>query len=321
MIESNNVTAQMRYYLSVVKTSGCREVWHQWKWREKKCSFGKENPDKIFYVIRWDQETSGIMGLLCHVLANIRYAETKGYIPVVDFKNGRNLYFPSNDDVGKYNVWEKFFEQITPYTLDEVYQSKTVVLGSVVSKPDRPSPELLNSYDGSECAGWRALCRKYIHPAPIVCSILQELIKRFGNPSAESYAIKLRGTDYVPPPSGHYFQPDLDTVIQSIENEQKRLILSRLYLATEDKSIASALEQVFSKNIVVVTTDFLKPKNGLLASETNDDISVGQQYLAELLFLSRCPRLLGGLNGGLLGIVLLAEHLPVLTTWNLGRAL
>lgn len=53
-------------------------------------SFGEQNPDKYFYVIRGFG--SGMFSNLQYVLACIRQSEMLGMIPVVDFENFRNAY-------------------------------------------------------------------------------------------------------------------------------------------------------------------------------------------------------------------------------------
>ena len=66
------------------------------------------------------------MALLFYVIQQIGYAEKNNYIPVVDFKNYKTQY-----NIADENAWECFFEQISNYSLDEVYQSKNVVLSGI----------------------------------------------------------------------------------------------------------------------------------------------------------------------------------------------
>ena len=94
---------------------------------ERKMSFGEKNEDKIFYVIRPRKNSvEGLMALLFYVIQQIGYAEKNNYIPVVDFKNYKTQY-----NIADENAWECFFEQISNYSLEEVYQSKNVVLSGI----------------------------------------------------------------------------------------------------------------------------------------------------------------------------------------------
>lgn len=88
---------------------------------ERKMSFGEKNEDKIFYVIRPRKNSvEGLMALLFYVIQQIGYAEKNNYIPVVDFKNYKTQY-----NIADENAWECFFEQISNYSLEEVYKVRT----------------------------------------------------------------------------------------------------------------------------------------------------------------------------------------------------
>ena len=94
---------------------------------EKKITCGSENSDLIFYVIRPRTDcTEGLLSLLWNVIKNIDYARENDYIPIVDFKNYKTQYWESDS-----NVWEKFFTQPTSYKLEDVYQSKNVILSGL----------------------------------------------------------------------------------------------------------------------------------------------------------------------------------------------
>ena len=76
---------------------------------ERKC-YGKDNPDKTFYVVN---STSTKLGLYAYVLTfsgRINEALKKGYIPVIDLQNRKNTYL-EDSEVGKVNAWEFYFEQ------------------------------------------------------------------------------------------------------------------------------------------------------------------------------------------------------------------
>lgn len=110
--------------------------------RENKClmerkSFGELNKDKTFYVVRTDSTQEwGIARAACMVLNNIKYAQERGWIPVVDYKNYYLCNSQDEEDRGKKNAWEEYFEQPdTAYSLEEVYHSRNVVLGPLRGQP------------------------------------------------------------------------------------------------------------------------------------------------------------------------------------------
>lgn len=125
---------------------------------ERKMSFGEKNEDKIFYVIRPRKNSvEGLMALLFYVIQQIGYAEKNNYIPVVDFKNYKTQY-----NIADENAWECFFEQISNYSLDEVYQSKNVVLSGINAIYDTYSYLYNKSFDKDDLQKTHLLAKKYI---------------------------------------------------------------------------------------------------------------------------------------------------------------
>lgn len=90
-------------------------------------SFGKLNPDKIFYVLRCDADQWGTYTMCNEFLLQFEKASEKGYIPIVDLKNYRPKLLDNGDSNS--NLWELMFRQTTSISLDEVYNSKNVILG------------------------------------------------------------------------------------------------------------------------------------------------------------------------------------------------
>ncbi len=99
--------------------------------------YGTLNRDKTFYVIysEWPQ-TWGLATTVSIVLNNIKYAVTRGWIPVVDFKRCFLPGIQNEENQSKENAWEYYFEQPVPgYSLEDVYQSRHVILA-----PDKGQP-------------------------------------------------------------------------------------------------------------------------------------------------------------------------------------
>lgn len=296
-----------------------RERLHQFKCqlknRERKHRFGEKNPDKWFYVIRWNSQYSALMGLLSYVLGKIKYAEKKGYIPVVDFKNGKNYYFKNDDEIGTCNIWEMFFEPVSPYSLEEVYQSKNVILGSMSLPRTRPTPASLLETDSIIFDEWRRIIQKYIRPNKIVQNIIDAIKEKNGYPHS-FLAVKLRGTDYNPPPPGHYYQPDINQIIDAIRFAQDEIKTHKFFFSTEDILLSQKIKDEFKNDAIMISFEMIheRDENRILISSVETD----QRYLAEIYFLSDSSYLIGGLNGGTLGIYLLSKEVPKLKTWNLG---
>ena len=112
-----------------------KEIHRKIKYREQKKSFGNMNPDKQFYVVRIDSPHEGFGSIYKNMLSLIAYADENGWIPVVDYKNMANRILQGLNWEYKENAWEYYFKQVSPYSLEEVYKSKNVILGNAVGDP------------------------------------------------------------------------------------------------------------------------------------------------------------------------------------------
>lgn len=66
----------------------------------------KQNADKTFYVIGWNDEGGGLFWIVNKVCMHIAYALDHGYIPVVDLKNYITQYTLKNEKkmFGRYSL-------------------------------------------------------------------------------------------------------------------------------------------------------------------------------------------------------------------------
>ena len=87
---------------------------------------GKLNPDKVFYIIQRYPGT-GLFSNLAFIVNHIQVANRMGFIPIVDMKNFPSIYNEHKKIFGTLNSWEYYFEQLTNYSLDEVYKSKNLI--------------------------------------------------------------------------------------------------------------------------------------------------------------------------------------------------
>lgn len=260
-------------------------------------SYGEKNPSIIFYVIRpITHSNEGVMSLLMNVCRHILYAEKKGYVPIVDFKNYETQYSDGN----KTNIWEDYFEQISQYTLDEVYASKNVVLSGL--RPIREltfEPEVRFSHDQIELA--RQIVKKYIIIKPEIEKMVSKELNRIGMPLIGLY---LRGTDYISTkPIGHYIQPSLRDVKSEIDALISKCPESKVFLVTEDEKNYIESKEAFREKLVIASFDTFihsyKNNELLFESESLNQISEskyirGLNYLVKIIILSRCKSIIGG---------------------------
>jgi hypothetical protein len=127
-------------------------------------SFGKEMPDKTFYIIGADEGWCGLFAIIAHQLTHIAYAVERGYIPIVDLQNFNNQYLGKKEKF-KENAWEYFFQQPMGYGLNDVNKAQNVIQS--VFYPDPPDKKYRISYattiyDTYAITYWGEMFKKYV---------------------------------------------------------------------------------------------------------------------------------------------------------------
>lgn len=89
-------------------------------------SFGDKNPDKNFLVIWRDNIGSGFFANLHTFLLHLDFARNFNFIPIIDCENFPTIYNIDQKINNSKNSWQYYFHQPSPYSLEEVYQSKNV---------------------------------------------------------------------------------------------------------------------------------------------------------------------------------------------------
>ncbi len=306
------------------------DIYDAYRNRERRRSYGNENPDKTFYVFGVPDNSGGLWWHINKVLMHLGYVEEKGFIPVVDMQNFKNQYL-EDDDVGKLNVWEVFFKQPGGYRLSDISKSKNIILSK---KAPSPRPEYLMGhspfYDNeSRIEYFHNLFRKYIsfneHTQKYLDNIYNEILKDKGR----IVGVLCRGTDYVlKKPKNHPIQPDPRDVINDVHNVMSQYKCDSVFLATEDLDILEMFKKEFGKKLLYVEQNRVSKEdmseNCFLASiniEKNkglDTFSKGIGYLSATYLLSRCNCYLAGRTGGSKGVLIMSEGFEYKKVYDLG---
>lgn len=253
-------------------------------------SFGDHNSDKTFYVVRNFDQRQGLLSRWHEVMAEIIGAEKDGYIPIVDFENYKWQYSMNESLCGNQNAWEYYFNQPTDIKLEEVYQSKNVILGG---------------YDTKYITGsnWPTLddIRRLADLKPYIYQIAEDKMKHFEG--KEVMGIFVRGTDYVSlKPTGHHIQPSADQVIEKAKQFIDNYGEMPMLVATEDFTIYQMFEQKWGD--LCFTTDSNMIDNYRQNTVLVDNIQekskyeFGLDYLVKMLCLAKCDYLIASRAAG-----------------------
>lgn len=295
--------------------------------REKKVSFGNKNPDKVFFVLRpyYYMEKNEFMtsasNLLFHYYRNLQHlshALDNGWIPVVDWQNygpfAHGEDYPIN---GTTNCWEYFWNQPSEYTLEEVYQSKNVILSSQNSVaygliPGNAITTPLNSY----AKRLAELCPKYdsaITLNDFTYKYIEEQKNKLFEPGERVLGISIRGVSYgIKNVENHPKQPKISELTVRIDELMETWRIDKIYFACELEPLVQFMKEIYGQKVVSME----RKRYDIQPTDEDDPLYIpGQRYqtnldyLTEMVLLSQCTCLLGGMSSGLRAAII----------WNAGK--
>lgn len=276
-------------------------ICHEWK-----CSFGKKNSDRLFYVIRCSKSDLGFFGLYNTVLYHIQIAKKRGAEPIVDWCHYPNDYVLEDEMVGKKNAWEDYFEQMINITLDEVYKSKNVIMSAGGTRPD--FEEIHHSELIKES---HKLVKQYMR---FNDDIQEKCINEYKNLSMENrkvLGVKCRGTDFSETkPRGHHICPNAVQTKNIIDEKEKEWgRFDYIFLATEDANIFAYLKEQYKERLIANKTHRIDETNGKWLNELFDSQAEIKhckkermtEYIISVYLLSQCDALIAPIIGATLG--------------------
>ena len=283
--------------------------------REIQATFGENNTDVVFYIIRCPHRDAGLFAVHSFVTGHIKIAIQRGMIPIVDMKHYPNNYYLDENTIGKVNWWEISFKQPCEYSLEEVYKSKNAILSA--GSFDGQLSEIL---DDRELETSHEIVSKYIR---LNESALHDCEMEYHRLEMDKYrvlGVKCRGTDYTSvQPFGHSICPDADATIEIIDQKleewhKEGLDYDKIFVATEDNVILEKLKQhymdrlLYNKSMRFENTGELF-LSGIIGKENNYIFKYDRmsEYLITTYCLSKCNALIGPMVNGTLGALRLSD--------------
>lgn len=293
------------------------------KGREKRVSYGDKNPDKIFYVIRpyyYLQPNELIFRNIANLLTQYYYSLQKlsnaienGYIPVVDWKNYGQM--PHSEDYpvnGTENAWEYYWKQPSEYTLEEVYQSKNVILSTqnigqygFIPRTAMTPPFMKYAQELAE------QCPKYTQYIPLN-ETTESYVRQYYNqlfPSNEKVlGVVVRGASYGQtgtPMHSHPKQAKIRELIQAIRHYSEEWNMQYIFFVNEMQELVDMMKAEFGDKLIVLPRlrDHMdRPADGITQ---NPMYAPGQRYqtnldyVTEVALLSKCDALIGSMSSGM----------------------
>ncbi len=287
---------------------------YDFKWRERRLKTnGKLNPDKTFYVCRRVSRYTGLLSDFLYFLGHVRYARSKGYIPVIDLMTYPNVQlYPS--EVGKVNGWEYYFKQPCDengkrYSLNEVYKSKNVILSNGIEPPSRPKDTIDFLTDLEELEFWHDI---YISDFEFSDELKCYLEESLAEVPKSLIGVHARGTGYrlftmLGNGDGNNIQPEINNIILEIEEKLKEDTYEGVFLATEDAEYYDFFRKHFGSKLFTVHTEYFRKEDVDLKNNTDTDYTTnrandkklrGFEYITAMVAFSRCKYRISGINSG-----------------------
>jgi hypothetical protein len=291
-------------------------------------SFGKEMPDKTFYIIGTDEGWCGLFAIIAHQLTHIAYAVERGYAPIVDLQNFNNQYLGKKEKF-KENAWEYFFQQPLGYGLNDINKAQNVIQS--VFYPDPPDKKYRISYattiyDTDAIAYWREIFQKYVRFNQSTENFIQSKYNELLKNKERVLGVLCRGTDYTTlKPHNHPIQPEPIEVIERTKKAMEEWNCDYIYLATEDADIYDLFVKHFADKLILDdanrwrTTDLSNGKSiADLFSDKLEKYNDGVKYLSQIYLLSQCTCFIAGSTRGSLGVLLMSNGFEKYYIYNLG---
>lgn len=277
---------------------------------ERKVSFGERNPDITFFVLRahWQERNNGFYNFFNRVVRAYHYARSRNYELVVDMRNYYTQY-AGLEKYGYVNVWESYYEQPAAYKLEEVYQSKNVILSKFGVDW---SSDWVGDIFQEKLENWvpfAELGRRYADHFRPSLELVKQINcerKRLEIEGKKVLGVLMRGTDFKRHPQGHPILHDTKEVIKDIYRVMNKAKYDAIYLATEDSSILEQFKQEFGTSLLYAdqcrTDRYDTFLMNIQFERKNDGYLRGMEYCTVIELLSQCQGLIANcLCGGAMG--------------------
>lgn len=254
-----------------------------------------------YYVIKagiWNYKICNFC-FLKDMLSIIIWCLECGYKPVIDILPDSDYY------TEKSNLWELYFYQPFRTELNNIDMTKTKICPI---KEYAVKIKMCDAFDDFKTRIWHRFFENLIVAKK---STQQYFDKEYDEIIKNKKVIGcvVRGTDYTKlKPKGHPKQPEIDELVDKLNEYLEKYSYDYIYLATEEKRIADAIKERFPGKVLenkrnYFDEKYFSNKNSDMVSKVhfdreNDDYLKMLEYMSSINLVSKCDALVSGLCGG-----------------------
>ena len=276
-------------------------------------SYGEKNADKTFVIL----SPFSKCGIYSSILLNLPYIECikrSGYYPIMDFQNYYSPMMQDEEKKGIENAWTYYYKQIGDYKLEDVYQSKNVILEwNRLKRIKIPEWNKMLPMNKKELMRWNKVVSDNIHLTDVLREQIQEHKKQIFQDKrvlgigirAGYRALMLRKHPIV---EGHPQVPDCEEMIQIFEARMKEWNYNYLFVSCDDREYLNKFKEYFRGKCLYIDRPLLHYfDNDQPNIELSDlqvelrNITIRQQqndYIKEVYLLAQCDSLYCCAGGG-----------------------
>lgn len=277
---------------------------------------------KKYVLIKRYGDHLGLFSYVITNIGNINKALKRNQIPIIDMQSYKNPFLNENE-VGKVNSWELYFEQPCNVTISDVDVNECDEITSV--NRNRPNDSMRFFLNKRVSHYWNDLAKKYLRLNEKTKKYIDDQQKKYFNTDDKVLGILCRGTDYINlRPFRHPVQPSSKMVIEKAKKVMNEKKCNKIFLATEDENILNEFKSEFGNSLIYINQKrFSNTENKYLSeiefNRKNDSYLKGLEYLTSIVLLSRCNCFIAGRTSGTIGVMLMTNGFEYTYFWDLGR--
>jgi len=244
-------------------------------------SFGKKNPNKIFYVIN-RSPGAGLFSNVTFVLNHLSICKTFKFIPIIDMENFPTIYNERQKINKTFNAWLYYFQPLNNYRLVEVYKSKNVIFcdnhlqkNMIYDMTNKKLKKFFNKIKINE---------KFIKQS-------NYLYSNFFNKNDKVLGLHFRGSTYKVA-RGHAFPAPINLMLENIDYLFKKYKYNKIFLVTEEKKYFNILKRKYSNKCLYLNNYRMSKIDSFkIYPRNNHRYKLGKEILLDTLMLSKCDGL------------------------------
>ena len=260
--------------------------------------------NKIMILQRGNTEV-GFFSDYIVFLRMIEEAIERNYIPVVDRKTIKNIFFPAGDEI---NTWECFFEQPMKYTLDDIdYCNMDISINHIPSSVFPVS--IMHCQDEAVVKYWRNIAKRFIRFKPDILKHLQNNYKDIlGNKRVLGVSVRegyIKLSEGEPQKiAGHPIQTDITELLAFTEKYLSIWNCDYVYITCQTIETQLLFEKKFREKTIIYNRSRCQycdlPEGSEIIKNKDNYFSFEHEleYVTEMYLLSKCTAFICSENSG-----------------------